>query len=176
MLTRLKSAHLTFYSRKRKDECFAISTFDRVSQDNQTNRMDPIGHPESRINRGPYASHGTIEFTHLKGIMAMLIQDPQIDKTKIIKMAIVHDLAEAKVGDITPHDGISDDQKHQLERDAINDMVQMLNHSPQILEIQSLWEEYEHATTPEALLVKDLDKFEMISQALEYEQRTCFIY
>jgi putative hydrolase of HD superfamily len=37
-------------------------------------------------------------------------------------------------------------------------------------EITSLWQEYEDAATPEALLVKDLDKFEMIVQALEYEK------
>jgi 5'-deoxynucleotidase YfbR-like HD superfamily hydrolase len=37
-------------------------------------------------------------------------------------------------------------------------------------EIAQLWQEYEDATTPEALLVKDLDKFEMIVQAMEYEK------
>ena len=31
--------------------------------------------------------------------------------------------------------------------------------------------EYEQATTPESLICKDLDKFEMIVQALEYEKR-----
>lgn len=37
-------------------------------------------------------------------------------------------------------------------------------------EIVELWHEYEDAETPEALFVKDLDKFEMIVQALEYEK------
>lgn len=37
-------------------------------------------------------------------------------------------------------------------------------------EIVDLWQEYEDASTPEALFVKDLDKFEMIVQALEYEK------
>ena len=37
-------------------------------------------------------------------------------------------------------------------------------------EIMSLWREYEDGTTPEASLVKDLDKFEMITQAVEYEK------
>jgi putative hydrolase of HD superfamily len=37
-------------------------------------------------------------------------------------------------------------------------------------EIVELWHEYEDAKTPEALFVKDLDKFEMIVQALEYEK------
>lgn len=32
------------------------------------------------------------------------------------------------------------------------------------------FKEYETGTTPEALLVKDLDAFDMIFQALEYEE------
>ena len=32
------------------------------------------------------------------------------------------------------------------------------------------FQEYEHQTSPEAIFVKDLDKFEMIFQAHEYEQ------
>jgi putative hydrolase of HD superfamily len=47
---------------------------------------------------------------------------------------------------------------------------ELLGWTAQAQEIFSLWEEYEVAATPEALLVKDFDKFEMIMQALEYEQ------
>lgn len=39
-----------------------------------------------------------------------------------------------------------------------------------VQELFALWQEYEEAKTPEALLVKDLDKFEMIVQAFEYEK------
>ncbi|RHY95742.1 hypothetical protein DYB37_005520 [Aphanomyces astaci] len=35
----------------------------------------------------------------------LLDGDSSLDKTRCIKMAIVHDLAESFVGDITPHDG-----------------------------------------------------------------------
>ena len=37
-------------------------------------------------------------------------------------------------------------------------------------EFQRIWLEYEHCSTPEAQLVKDFDKLEMILQALEYER------
>jgi putative hydrolase of HD superfamily len=37
-------------------------------------------------------------------------------------------------------------------------------------EIFDLWWEYENATTPEAKVVKQLDKFEMIFQATQYEK------
>lgn len=46
----------------------------------------------------------------------------------------------------------------------------LLGDTPQAREIYDLWQEYEDASTPEALLVKDLDKFEMIVQAAEYEK------
>lgn len=48
-------------------------------------------------------------------IMAQLIEDPFIDKNKCIKMALVHDMAEAITGDITPDDGISANEKTRLE-------------------------------------------------------------
>jgi putative hydrolase of HD superfamily len=47
---------------------------------------------------------------------------------------------------------------------------ELLGWSAQAQEISGLWAEYEAADTPEALLVKDFDKFEMIMQALEYEK------
>lgn len=37
-------------------------------------------------------------------------------------------------------------------------------------ELVELWEEYEKGETPEARAVKQLDKFDMIAQAHEYEQ------
>ena len=39
-------------------------------------------------------------------------------------------------------------------------------------EVSELWEEYESCATPEAKLVKDFDKLEMILQAAEYENES----
>lgn len=52
----------------------------------------------------------------------------------------------------------------------MRDFQRLLGDTPMAKEIVELWQEYEDAQTPEALLVKDLDKFEMIVQALEYEK------
>lgn len=57
-----------------------------------------------------------------------------------------------------------------LSQAAMQDFQSMLGNTPVAQEIVDLWQEYEDAKTPEALLVKDLDKFEMIVQALEYEK------
>lgn len=51
--------------------------------------------------------------------MAMLSllseEDEELDIAKCVQMAVVHDLAEAIVGDIAPSDGISKEEKQRLE-------------------------------------------------------------
>jgi len=87
-------------------------------------------------------------------------------------MCLVHDLAEAQVGDIAPHEGIPKAEKRRLEAEAMHNFVhEMLHNSPAAQRIETLWKEYEDGETVEARFVKDLDRFEMASQALEYEQR-----
>ncbi|KAG2182036.1 hypothetical protein INT43_006962, partial [Umbelopsis isabellina] len=122
------------------------------------------------VDSGIQKPESIADHMHRMGVMAMLIDDPTLDREKCIKMAIVHDLAEAVVGDITPHAGVSKDEKYRQERTAIESYQSLLGDSNMAKEITSLWQEYEDAATPEALLVKDLDKFEMIVQALEYEK------
>eukprot|EP01137_Pigoraptor_chileana_P020248 Opistho-2@6516 len=105
------------------------------------------------------------------GVMAMLFDDPSIDRNRCIKMAIVHDMAESIVGDITPHDPVTSEEKHRMEEAAMATIRdEMLASSPVGVEMYSLWQEYEACTTNEALIVKDLDKFDMIVQAFEYER------
>lgn len=41
-------------------------------------------------------------------------------------MALVHDVAESLVGDITPHDGVSPEVKQRMESEAIAEIKQML--------------------------------------------------
>nr|XP_023895709.1 HD domain-containing protein 2 isoform X1 [Quercus suber]XP_023895710.1 HD domain-containing protein 2 isoform X2 [Quercus suber] len=104
------------------------------------------------------------------GLMALIASDiPGLDRDKCIKIAIVHDIAEAIVGDITPSDGISKAEKSQREREALDHMCKLLGGGSRAQEIGELWLEYEENSSPEAKIVKDLDKVEMILQALEYE-------
>ncbi|GMI97566.1 hypothetical protein like AT2G23820 [Hibiscus trionum] len=104
------------------------------------------------------------------GLMALIASDiPGIDRDKCVKMAIVHDIAEAIVGDITPSDGISKDEKSRREREALDHMCKLLGGGSRAKEIAELWMEYEENSSSEAKIVKDFDKVEMILQALEYE-------
>lgn len=105
-------------------------------------------------------------------ILAMCSSDTTLDTTKCILMCLVHDLAEAQVGDIAPREGIPKAEKQRREAEAMHNFVHdMLHGSPAALRIEALWQEYEEGQTPEARYVKDLDRFEMASQALEYERR-----
>lgn len=87
-------------------------------------------------------------------------------------MALVHDVAESIVGDITPHCGVSKSEKERMESEAMNTLKSMLKDYPEAAEeMVELWSEYAKAETPEAQFVKDLDKLEMIMQADEYEEQ-----
>ncbi|KAF8903425.1 HD domain-containing protein [Gymnopilus junonius] len=102
-------------------------------------------------------------------ILAMLSEDPNLDVSKCVMMAVVHDLAEAQVGDIAPREGIPKSEKHRLESEAMYNFVNdMLHDTPAAQRIYALWEEYEEGQSAEAKFVKDLDRFEMASQ--EYEK------
>ncbi|KAG0344053.1 HD domain-containing protein 2 [Podila humilis] len=125
------------------------------------------------VNHGIKPAESIADHMYRMGIMTLLIDEKTagVDKDRCLKMAIVHDLAESLVGDITPYDGVSVDDKHAQERNAMHHLChELLGWSEQAQEISGLWEEYEAAASPEALLVKDFDKFEMIMQALEYEK------
>ena len=82
-------------------------------------------------------------------------------------LAVVHDLAEAIVGDITPNDAITPQEKHDREAEAIRQLEQTLGDS----RVSQLWHEFEAGETAEAKLVRELDVIEMAWQARQYQQR-----
>ena len=91
---------------------------------------------------------------------------PEADAARALRIALLHDLGEAYVGDITPHDGVDKARKHQLEREAVHTLVAKL---PRGAEYLALWEEYEQGSSFEARLVRQLDRLEMGLQACIYE-------
>lgn len=97
--------------------------------------------------------------------------DAGVNGLHAAKLALVHDLAEALVGDITPHDGVSPQDKRKREQDAMQVIRDNLLKDKQVgNELYDLWVEYEESTSDEARFVKQIDKLEMVLQADEYEQ------
>lgn len=106
------------------------------------------------------------------GIMSMMVSaynegDIKLDGGRMLKMALIHDLAEVITGDITPGDGVSNAQKLKLESDAMEKILANIDNNGELLE---LWNEYNDNTTPEAIIIKQLDKLEMSIQAVEYSE------
>ncbi|THD26038.1 HD domain containing protein 2 [Fasciola hepatica] len=95
-----------------------------------------------------------------------------ISVDRLLKMTVVHDLAECIVGDITPHCNVSREEKLRRETEAMDRLCQLIP-KENAEEILLLWQEYNTQSTPEAVLCKDFDKFEMLVQAFEYEKEMC---
>lgn len=122
------------------------------------------------INHGIKGAESIADHMYRMGLMALIAGDvPGLNRERCIKIALVHDIAEAIVGDITPSDGVPKAEKSRREQAALNEMCEVLGGGMRAEEIKELWFEYENNSSLEANLVKDFDKVEMILQALEYE-------
>jgi putative hydrolase of HD superfamily len=88
----------------------------------------------------------------------------------IMRLALVHDLAECLLTDLPKRSTelIGRAAKHAAEAQAFEQLFGRLQQGKQY---SQLWAEFASATTPEARLVHDADKLEMVQQALRYEQR-----
>lgn len=91
-----------------------------------------------------------------------------LDPGQMMRIALIHDLGEARLGDITPADQIPVGEKHAREAVAFGEVVGNL---PEASALFDLWREYAQSSSPEARAVRQLDKLELAFQALEYERR-----
>ena len=84
-------------------------------------------------------------------------------------MALLHDLAESIIGDITP-DHITKNEKNSKENLV---MKQILKNLPSKITEQyfEIWTEYQKNSSQEAILIHDIDKLEMAFQAKFYQDK-----
>lgn len=101
-------------------------------------------------------------------VMGMVTSDLENHNTeKILKMILLHDLAESEIGDYTP-DEISAEKKNDLENNAFSKILKSL---PDFLKLQyeKIWQEYQENKSIESQLVHQLDRLEMALQAKTYQ-------
>lgn len=105
----------------------------------------------------------TAEHTWRLCLMAMVFERElgDIDFAKLLKICVLHDLGEAISGDIPAVAEFDGQDKSDQERRDLQTLLAPLDTSLQA-EFFALWEEYESAASPEARLVKGLDKIETL--------------
>ncbi|MFZ1076481.1 MAG: HD domain-containing protein [Nitrosotalea sp.] len=101
-------------------------------------------------------------------VMAMIFSDNagNLDTERIVKMALLHDLAESITGDFIPGE-IQKENKKTVETQAMEEILSKL--PPHLLDkYHSLWKEYVDCTSKEAVLLHEIDRLEMAIQAAKY--------
>ena len=99
-------------------------------------------------------------------LLCCLLAPENLDKSRVLELAILHDLPEVVTGDVTPADGISSEQKNSDELKAMKSLTQGLGASEHW---QKVLEDYQKQGSAEARWVKKMDKLEMTLQSLVYE-------
>lgn len=160
----------------------AIQELKRVKRTGWIDRGVPIADVESG------ADH-----SYLTALIAWMasIDDPGLDSDRVLKLAMVHDLAESIVGDAPPYE--PHEVPNRADADALRAFFSVRHqrssegsaakkvgeHAAFLRlaegmppgtrgELTSLWEEYEGQVTPEARFVKEVDRLEAYLQALHY--------
>ena len=95
---------------------------------------------------------------------------PDVDLDRALRLAVVHDVAEAETGDVaTRADSTAETpdpaEKEAAEREAMADLAGPLSDR-----VRDAWEAYEARDSPEAVLVKECDLLDVCLQAVIYER------
>ena len=124
-------------------------------------------HAHSKLGR----VESDAEHTFSMAILALkIIQDRNLnlDQGKVLKLVIYHELCEIEAGDITPFDGVSQEDKYMREYTSVKKLSEKHN----MPEIFDYWIEFEQAYTPESRFAREMDKLDAIMQAKIYARET----
>ena len=164
-----------------------LSTFPLHSQpQSSTASPVPFFHLLSRLKTTPREgwrrfgiNHGESIADHMYRMSIITLLCPTslsstLDLNRCTRMALVHDMAEALVGDITPVDGVPKPEKSRREAETMDyictSLLGSVDGGAQGREIREVWQEYEDGKTRESHFVHDVDKVELLLQMLEYER------
>ncbi len=120
------------------------------------------------VEVGVDSPESVADHTFRTAILCMIFSDLEgLDRLKMLQMALIHDLPEVIIGDLTPSERTEEARERE---DAA--MKQLLSLLPERLQERYLkiWLEYRECKTREANAVRELEKLEMALQAREYEK------
>ncbi|MEF3274224.1 MAG: HD domain-containing protein [Chloroflexus sp.] len=123
------------------------------------------------LQRGVRDVESIAEHSYGVAVLCLLIGDliADIDRSRLLAIALLHDLAESLMGDLPASATrlIGQETKRQAERAGL---VSLIGHLPRASEYLALWDEYSSGSSREARLVKAIDRLELMAQALAYER------
>lgn len=122
-------------------------------------------------------TESTAEHSWRLCLMAIVFGDylTDLDRLKMLKMCVIHDLGEAINGDVPAINQDAFPNKSEQERNDLLLLTSALDESLKA-EILALWDDYENASSPEAVAVKALDKLETMLQHNQGKNPTGFDY
>ena len=111
-------------------------------------------------------------------VAAMLLADAvaargvSVDAERVLRMAVLHDWAEARVGDMprTATEYFGTEARKRAERAAFADMVAPLEAGELVEKYGALHAEYEERESLESRLVKAADVIDLLVQTLSFER------
>ena len=106
-------------------------------------------------------------------VTAMLLCEyagSEVDVTRVLKMALVHDLVEIDAGDTFCYDDAGNRDRVDRERKAADRIFGLLP-ADQAADFRALWEEFEARATPVARFAAALDRLQPLLHNLETRGR-----
>ena len=100
---------------------------------------------------------------------------PELDLSRILMMCLIHDIGEIYEGDVSAALQPDQEDKFQTEYSAAQRVFSVLPEH-QAGKLMEIWLEYNEGATPEARLVKALDKAETIIQHNQGKNPSDFNY
>lgn len=114
------------------------------------------------------------DHSHGVAFIALLLTElveGDFDREKVLTMAVLHDLPESVTGDLSLGGSrlLPPGAKAQAEGRAMDELLEDHDFGPGW---KTVWQEFEDQESPEALLVRDADRIDLLNQALTYENAT----
>ena len=127
------------------------------------------------VQRGVPRAESVADHSHGVALAALLLLDQAeegtLDRARVLTMAVLHDLAESVTGDLSLGASrlLPPGAKAAAEGAAMDEVGRGL---PFFAGWRAAWDEFEAQQTPEAQLVRDADRLDLLAQALVYERTT----
>lgn len=112
-------------------------------------------------------SESVADHSYATCVIAMVLADEGgLDTERVMRMVLLHDMAESITGDITP-DAMPHNEKRRREQKAMDDILGELP-APLRRRYRGIWDEYAAQNSPESRLAHDADRIDMALQAHRY--------